>query len=253
MPAYDYAAVADIYDDFCVFDEDIPFFQRQVEPVRGPILELMAGTGRVSLPMIEAGADLTCVDSSVSMLGVFKHKLEGRDVRARLLCADVRMLPFHSTFDMMVLPFQGFTELVGDESQRTMFSEVARLLAPLGRFVCTSHNPAFRGGTVDGQWRELGRFRNKDRRTLVLHFRAQHSQRPDVVEGLQKIEVLDEGGGVIESRIIELEFSLVGADAIVRMGDAAGLRLEVLLGDYNGSPFDEHSSPAVIALFEKPA
>ena len=46
MPAYDYSVLADLYDDFCVFAEDIEFFRGAAAAARGPVLELMAGTGR---------------------------------------------------------------------------------------------------------------------------------------------------------------------------------------------------------------
>jgi len=251
MPAYDYSAVADIYDDFCVFDDDITFFREQAASAGGAVLELMAGTGRVSGPMSESGADLTCVDICLPMLEVLAGKLRGRDLDARLVCADIRRMPFASAFELAVLPFQGFTELVGRDSQLAMLSEVARLLRPGGRFVCTSHNPSVRESTVDGRWRELGRFDNRAGRTLVLSFRAVHSDRPGVVEGTQKIEIFDDAGRSIERRVIELEFSLVPARAIVDMAGSVGLGLERLFGDYHGAPFDESSSPAVIAVFER--
>jgi SAM-dependent methyltransferase len=185
------------------------------------------------------------------MLAVLARKLRGRGLDARLVCADVRRMPFSSGFEMVVLPFQGFTELVGDDAQIGTLSEVARLLRPGGRFVCTSHNPSVRGSTIDGRWRELGKFAGDAGRTLFLSFRAVHSDRPGVVEGTQKIEILDDAGRPIERRVIDLEFSLVPAREIVRMADSVGLRLEILLGDYHGAPFDESSSPAVIAVFER--
>jgi len=44
-----YNHVADLYDIAIQVDFDLPFFLDQVRGVSGPILELMCGTGRVSL------------------------------------------------------------------------------------------------------------------------------------------------------------------------------------------------------------
>ena len=64
--------VADIYDSYVNVDTDIPFFLKETENYQGEILELMCGTGRVSLPLLQAQRKLTCVDYSQEMLEIFK-------------------------------------------------------------------------------------------------------------------------------------------------------------------------------------
>jgi SAM-dependent methyltransferase len=251
VPAYDYSAVADIYDDFCVFDGDIDFFRKAVTPISGPVLELMAGTGRVSLPLIRDGVRLTCVDRFPSMLAVLTGKLRSEKLSARLVCADVCSLPFGEQFALVILPFQGFTELVGAESQGRIFEEAARALSPGGRFICTSHNPAVRSATIDGEWHEIGRFRLPMGRVLVLRLRTSHADRPGVVEGTQLIEIIDQDGKTIETREIDLEFSLVAPQRVVRLAVSAGFRPLRWFGDYRQAAFDEDSSPVLIIEFEK--
>lgn len=81
MPHIDYDSIAEIYDLYAAADYDVPFFLSEIRGVEGPILELMAGTGRLSLPLIEAGVRLTCVDSSQGMLDVLSRKLAERGLR----------------------------------------------------------------------------------------------------------------------------------------------------------------------------
>jgi ubiquinone/menaquinone biosynthesis C-methylase UbiE len=83
MPAMDYNRVAHLYDTHVQMERDVPFFLKEVRQAQGPVLELTAGTGRVSLPLLRAGIDLTCLDSSVAMLEVFRKKLnaEAEDYR----------------------------------------------------------------------------------------------------------------------------------------------------------------------------
>ena len=47
---------------------DVPFWQRVVADVRGPVLELGCGTGRIALPLARAGAKLVGIDRSGPML-----------------------------------------------------------------------------------------------------------------------------------------------------------------------------------------
>ena len=251
MPAYDYSAVADIYDAFCVFDGDISFFKQITAGVDGPVLELMAGTGRVSLPLLEVGVQLTCVDRSAPMLSVLAGKLRAGGRRAHLVCADVCALPLVSPFRMVLLPFQGLTELVGENDQRRAFCEASRLLPTGGRFICTSHNPSVRSATIDGTWHEVGRFHDTTGRELTVNLNTVFSDRPGVVEGKQRIEIRDHGGRLVDTRIVDIEFSLVPASKLLELAVSAGFRSLGLLGDYTGAPYDESSSPSLIAILEK--
>ena len=56
--------MADVYDLYVTSDLDVGFYVAEAGKVREKVLELMCGTGRVSVPLLEAGVDLTCVDAS---------------------------------------------------------------------------------------------------------------------------------------------------------------------------------------------
>ena len=62
MENIDYDGVADLYDLYVNTDYDFEFFVREIRARDARVLELASGTGRLSIPLIEAGADLTCVD-----------------------------------------------------------------------------------------------------------------------------------------------------------------------------------------------
>jgi hypothetical protein len=72
-----------------------------------------------------------------------------------------------------------------------------------------------------------------------------------VVVGEQRVEVLDVQGREVERRSVALEFSLVSPAVLVEMARSVGLTAARMLGDWDGAPFDEPSSPALIAIFEK--
>ncbi len=131
-------------------DSDIPFFLAETTRVAGPVLELTAGTGRLSLPLIQAGVRLTCVDACQGMLDVLSRKLQAHGRQADLWCADIGQLHLETTFPLAILLFPAFMEIVGEERQRQALAAVFTCLAPGGRFICTLHNPAVRRRQVDG-------------------------------------------------------------------------------------------------------
>ncbi len=62
----EYDAFAAIYDaQSGVFDADLDFYVGLAREAQPPVLELAAGTGRVSLPIARAGVPIVGVDSSV--------------------------------------------------------------------------------------------------------------------------------------------------------------------------------------------
>jgi ubiquinone/menaquinone biosynthesis C-methylase UbiE len=248
--ALDYSKLAAIYDDYCVFAGDIAFFRSFAKAASGPILELMAGTGRISMPLIQDGARLVCVDNSFAMLAVLRRKLRELGLRAQVVCADVCRLPFQGSFPLVLLPFQGFTELATADDQLAALREVAGVLPVSGRFVCTSHNPVARLRSVDGTWHDIGTFSRPDGGTLRISLRTHYDEAARNVVGQQRILTITVSGEQ-EEFFLSLRFSLISLPELTALAEQCGLHVVGLQGDYAGGPFDEASSPAIIVIFEK--
>ena len=52
MEINNYDIISDIYDIFADATNDIDFFVNETKKTSGEVLELMSGTGRVSIPLI---------------------------------------------------------------------------------------------------------------------------------------------------------------------------------------------------------
>lgn len=248
MQHIDYNSIAEIYDVYVTANYDIPFFLSEIKPVQGPILELMAGTGRLSLPLIESGAKLTCVDSSSTMLDVLSRKLQQRGLHAEVVCADVCQLSLSTQFELAILPFQAFMEIIGEENQRAALAAVFECLVPGGRFICTLHNPAIRRKQVDGLLRFVGQFPNANGTLVVSGF--EQGGNP-VVSRQQFFEFFDSDGRLLEKRLLQMKFAFVEKDEFEQMAQDAGFRIAQLYGSYDRAPFDPAQSPVMIWRFEK--
>ncbi|BAU47328.1 methylase [Sulfurifustis variabilis] len=249
MPPIEYDRIAGIYDLYVTADYDVPFFIAEGRAARGPVLELTAGTGRLSLPLIEAGIELACVDASRGMLDVLARKLQQRGLHADLHRADVSELSLPARFALAILPFQSFMEIVGEDKQRKALARVSDCLVPGGRFVCTMHNPAVRRAQVDGVLRLVGRFPSGDG-TLVVSGVEQGGC--PVVSRLQFFEFFGPDGRLREKQVLPMEFAFVEKEAFERLARDAGFRIVALYGDYDRGPFAERS-PVMIWVLEKPA
>ncbi|MHB0935977.1 MAG: class I SAM-dependent methyltransferase [Armatimonadota bacterium] len=196
MPAMNYARVAEKYDQYVKSTFDLPFFLEEARKAGGPVLELMAGTGRVTLPLLEAGVPLTAVDSSPEMLTILRRKLAERGLRAEVVQQDVTALNLPQRFPLIILPFHSFSELLTVEDQQQALQRIHAHLAEGGRFICTLHNPPVRMKGEDGRLRLYGEFPLPDDGTLLLWGLSQYSPGNPLVSGLQLYEEYDAEGVV---------------------------------------------------------
>lgn len=249
MEAIDYTSIAEMYDAYVNVTTDLPFFLAETRGVRGPVLEVTSGTGRLSLPLIEAGVQLTCVDCSPGMLEVLSRKLAQRRLAADVVWADLCTLTLPKQFDLALLPFQAFMEMVGEARQRAALDAVFAAVRAGGRFICTMHNPAVRRRQVDGVRRYIGRFPFEDGSLVVSGF--EQGGRPLVVR-TQFFEFFDADGRLAWTRLLAMEFEMIERDAFERMATEAGFRVHALFGDYERNRFDPENSPVMIWMLDRP-
>ena len=89
MEINNYETIADLYDIYVTDTFDIDFFVNETKKSSGDVLELMSGTGRVSIPLLEAGVKLTCVDISAELNAVLENKLQQMGLNADIYQMDV--------------------------------------------------------------------------------------------------------------------------------------------------------------------
>lgn len=127
------------YDQITALDAsvrgDVDIYAR-LSPPGGSILELGAGTGRVSLALAERGISVLGVDLAPTMLEQAQAKrAKAPDAvarRVRFQQADMTSLNFDETFDAVICPFFGLSHLPAGAAWRNVFAGVARLVKPGG-------------------------------------------------------------------------------------------------------------------------
>src|SRR5690606_25713075 len=137
-----------IYDEFPeLYDAqylscrgDLPFYLRVADDVGGPVLELGAGTGRVTESLARAGHEVTAVDASAPMLRRARERLEasgietGEGRQVRLVSADMRELDLERRYPLVVAPFNTLAHAYTLEDQDRVLSVVHSLLEEGGVF-----------------------------------------------------------------------------------------------------------------------
>ncbi|MBI2444049.1 MAG: class I SAM-dependent methyltransferase [Candidatus Magasanikbacteria bacterium] len=101
------------------------------------VLDIGAGTGRISLPLARLGARVTAADISEEMLKILVKKCQAANRFVATEVTDAETLPFESeVFDIVVATFL----LVHLKNPAGFFDEVYRVLKPEGILVVTNIN-----------------------------------------------------------------------------------------------------------------
>jgi SAM-dependent methyltransferase len=100
------------------------------------LLDLCCGQGRHAVPLAQLGYRVTGLDRSRRLLDRAAGLAAGRGQRLGLVQADMRRLPFaDASFDAVINLFNAFGYLEDDQQDELVLHEVARVLAPGGRFL----------------------------------------------------------------------------------------------------------------------
>ncbi len=254
MEFNDYGTVADLYDIYVPITYDIDFFLQETAKTKGEVLELMSGTGRVSIPLLQAGVKLTCADISAELNAVFRKKLELANLSADIYQADIRELDLPKRFEMIIIPFHSFAHITSPADQRKALERIYRHLAPGGTFICTLGNPSMRQKGIDGQLRLFKEYSLPagQGKLFLWIMETRTPEDPQVIRTLQLFEEYDADCILKQKRLLELHFRLTGKEEFEALAQEAGFGVKHFYGDYAYSEFQEESSPSMVWVLERP-
>ena len=101
----------------------------------GPILDLAAGSGRLTIPLVRSGRRVIALDLSADMLALVRHVLPGESA-VECVVADMRDFTLARRFRLVILGATSLTLLNG-EDRAALYAAVRRHLAPGGLFAFT--------------------------------------------------------------------------------------------------------------------
>lgn len=243
--------VADLYDSYVNVNTDIPFFIGETSHFDDEILELMCGTGRVSVSLLESGRKLCCIDYSEKMLEVFRNKIQGKNYPVNIIQMDVTALDLNKKFGLIILPFHSLSEILSTDLQLKALERISEHLNPDGVFICTLQNPVVRLKTADGITRKLGEFKLDEDRKMTVSSSNKFNPDTGIVSGFQLYEICDSSGALTEKRTLEINFKPVSDPEFKKLINQAGMEIFETYGDYSKNEFAEETSYFMIYKLRK--
>lgn len=194
------------------------------------IIDLCCGQGRHARTLAESGYRVVGVDLSRTMLEAANFNSTGSD-RTRFIQADMRQLPFGQSFDLLLNLFTSFGYFNSDEENQGVFVQFRRVLKDDGWFIFDYLNDRHvKDNLVARQKEEIGNIIIELERFIT----------DDRVQ--KKIVMTDKD----KKSVFYESVKMYRPDDIYGMIDQAGLVVNKVFGDYDGSPFLPYSPRLVI-------
>ena len=186
--------------------EDIAFYVDEAKRQGGPVVELACGSGRVAVPIAQAGVPVIGVDLSVGMLAVARALAEESGVSSLvdLRVGDLRRPPVDERVPLVICPFRSLLHMPDEAEKLAALRAAHGLLEQGGQLVFDVFAPSSDDiSETHGVWleREPGIFERADwdesNRTLRLSVRSGESAAAMELHWLSAIEwrrLIDEAG-----------------------------------------------------------
>ena len=253
-----YAAIAAVYDfSYADFTEDIDFYENLARAVDGPLLELGAGSGRVAIPLAQAGYEVVGIDTSASMLAAGRRTLARtrlpRKGKVELLEGDMTSFDLGRKFGLVFVAANTFQHLLTMRDQAACLRCAAAHLAPGGVFSMSVRSPA------SVSWDEAGApapllldWTRRDEETgdVVMKYVAAHPEPATMTRQLTYVYDRVSADGSVHRSVFVTELKHSTEAELTLLLQQAGLRVTHVYGDYDLSPVGQGDQLIIVARAE---
>ena len=229
--------------------DDVRFYVEVARHYGEPVLELGAGSGRITLAIAEAGVAVVGVDAMASMLAHAKARLALRPERERervkLIRGDLRKLRLPRRFPLVIAPFNVLQHTAsGAELQRTL-ERCAAAIVPGGRLVLDVLNPDMRALAQDPE--RVLRAGHVTHPVTKIRYAISESSHYDAATQVRTVHMfLSPVTGHGASMVVPLAQRQIFPEELLARLEAAGLSLEARYGAFDRSPFGAASESQIV-------
>ena len=247
----EYDQWADMYDVvYSYVRSDIPFYVETVKRHGGPVLELGCGTGRVTVPIAEAGVEIVGLDISKPMLDVAMANLAESSAQngiASLVCGDMADFSFGRLFNAIMVPFHGFLSLLTTEEQTRSLDCIRRHLSPGGQLIFDVFVPDLdmlvQEEDLLYHLRDVVDHKNGQR--VALWNRSRYDNHEQIIEVTMIGDVLNAFGEMERRFYRDFRIRYIHRWEMHHLLTTCGFEILEVFGDFNRDVFDDSSTEMV--------
>ncbi len=235
-----------LYDFFQAgVKNDINFYLNYFKNYKGEILEIGAGTGRITIPLLKNKINVTALDIAPKMLDILKNKLQKRRLSANIICADMRNFKIKQKFNAIIVTYRTFQHMYSIKDQKDALNNIKKHLKNKGILIFDVYNPKI-SFIEKGDWR----WRMDKKSVLVAGNKIKIFQRNkyDMAEQImyQEYKIKHPRG---KTDIIKLKMRFFFLFELCHLLEMSGFKLKNIYGDFKKNKFTTNS-PEMIFIAE---
>ena len=174
-------------------------WMRYARAARGPVLEVMCGSGRFLAPLAASGVDIDGIDASVDMLAACSKKCAAHEVSAGLYRQFAQDLDLPRRYALAFIAAGSFGLLVDEADYQAALHKLFAHLQPRGVLVLDAETSAA-APKRSGRW--VGRWWNRpDGAKIVSRDLGRYDPATRIEEGLGIYELY------VDGRLVETELN----------------------------------------------
>ena len=239
---------ADLYDYFATGQNgDVSFYLDEARKANGQVLELGCGTGRILIPVAEAGVSIFGIDNSPAMLKVARRKISGmcQDARQRIQCVegDMRSFELDRKFDLVIIPYRSFMFMLTLDDRRKALACIHDHLLDHGRLIFNFFDPgvdeiATNSRSAGGILKYVRSFDHSvSGNRFALHESKQFDPEEQTLDWFMFFEETNPDGRLISKTSLALNFHYFNRYEVQHLLELYGFEIEALYGDFQRGPF----------------
>ena len=250
----EYDAFAVSYDlEYGATRVDLAFYVGLARAAQPPVLELACGTGRVTLPIAQAGVPIVGVDSAQEMLARAQAKVEAAGpLPVTLVEGDMRTFQLDARFGLAIIPARSFLHLLTPADHVAALRNIHAHLVEGGRLALNFFVPDLRM-IVEHAESSLGqalayshKFDDPETGQEVLVWRSlQHETYRQRIYAHFVYEWVDEHGLTVARRHRHYTLCYIYRNEMEHLLARCGFEVEALYGNFEGTPFGKESTEMV--------
>lgn len=232
---------------------DVDWYVERAREEGGPIAELGAGSGRITVPMARAGVEVHAVDISAPMLARLDQRLQGEAeaviARVSPVEADMRTFGEDGAYQQVFLPYRSFLHMATAQDRHQCLWNAWRILTPGGRLALNFFHPELgvlqrASGDRAMAWWQVGEHEDADGTVVRCHQQSRLDLLNKVVH--MRFRWTEEHDD--EARVVEEGFTagLVFRDELVLHLELAGFAIDEVRGDFEGGLLERADQEVVV-------
>ncbi len=242
-----YEGVGRFYDIFAD-NSDIPFFLKYAKKIGSPILDLAAGTGRITFALAKDGHEVVALENSQSMFEMAKQKLKNASPvianKVTLVEGDMTNFNLERKFELVIVP-NSIVHAITTEEQLSTLQCIRNHLTESGVFILDIFPGEMQYEHAEFQENPVPL---PDGTTVERHGEIRSNMQNQIMTVNLKYIVRDSEQNIVEEVEVASSAALLYNKDVDLLISSSGFVVEDELGGFDGQSYSSESGRRILIL-----